>query len=245
MMLAEEYLNEICRVLREAMESQIEKIQKVSEIIAESIMNDGVLHVFGTGHTMILAEEIFYRAGSLAAVNAMLDNGVSVRFGGTKSSQMERLEGYAKTIIENYDVRPGEVIIVLSNSGRNAVPIEMAMEAKKKGLKVIAVTSLAFSKSVPSRHSSGKRLFEVADLVIDNRVPPGDGTIQMGDLPQKVGPISTIINAALLHTIIMQACEIMLKKDIAPPIWMSANLEGGDEFNLKYLSRYKIRIKHL
>jgi len=244
-MLAEEYLNEICRVLREAMESQIEKIQKVSEIIAESIMNDGVLHVFGTGHTMILAEEIFYRAGSLAAVNAMLDNGVSVRFGGTKSSQMERLEGYAKTIIENYDVRPGEVIIVLSNSGRNAVPIEMAMEAKKKGLKVIAVTSLAFSKSVPSRHSSGKRLFEVADLVIDNRVPPGDGTIQMGDLPQKVGPISTIINAALLHTIIMQACEIMLKKDIAPPIWMSANLEGGDEFNLKYLSRYKIRIKHL
>jgi len=245
MMFAEEYLNEIYSVLREAMESQIEKIQKASEIIAESIINDGVLHVFGTGHTMILAEEVFYRAGSLVAVNAMLDNGVSVRFGGKKSSQMERLEGYAKTIIENYDVRPGEVIIVLSNSGRNAVPIEMAMEAKKKGLKVIAVTSLAFSKSVPSRHSSGKRLFEVADLVIDNRVPPGDGTIQMGDSPQKMGPISTIISAALLHTIIMQACEIMLKKGITPPIWMSANLEGGDEFNLKYLSRYKIRIKHL
>lgn len=93
-MLAEKYLNEICKELREAMESQREKIQKASEIIAESIMNDGVLHVFGTGHTMILAEEVFYRAGSLAAVNAMLDNGVSVRFGGTKSSQMERLEGY-------------------------------------------------------------------------------------------------------------------------------------------------------
>jgi len=245
MMLAEKYVNGICKWLREVMESQGEKIQRASEIIAESIMKDGVLHVFGTGHTMILAEEVFYRAGSLAAVNAMLDNGVSVRFGGIKSSQMERLEGYAKIIIGNYDVRPREVIIVLSNSGRNSVPIEMAIEAKKKGLTVIAVTSLAFSNCVPSRHSSGKYLFEVADLVIDNNVPPGDATMRIGDFPQKMGPISTIVNATILHTIIMQACQIMLEKGVTPPVWMSANLEGGDEFNLRHISRYKIRAKHL
>jgi len=101
MTLAERYLNEICSELRQVMESQREKIQKTSETISESVMNDGILHVFGTRHTMMLAEEIFYRAGSLAAVNAMLDNGVSVRSGGTKSSQMERMEGYAKIIIEN------------------------------------------------------------------------------------------------------------------------------------------------
>lgn len=194
---------------------------------------------------MILAEEVFYRAGSLVAINAMLDNGVSVHFGGTKSSRMERLEGYADIIIGQYDVRPGEAIIILSNSGRNAVPIEMAMAAKTKGLKVIAITSLAFSRSVPSRHSSGKRLFEVADIVIDNKVPPGDAVMEVGKLSQKMGPVSTIINAAILHTIIMQACQTMLEKGFLPPIWMSANLEGGDEFNLKYLSRYKTRAKHL
>ncbi len=245
MTLAERYLNEICGELRQVMESQKEKIQKASETIAESVMNDGILHIFGTGHTMMLAEEIFYRAGSLAAVNAMLDNGVSVRSGGTKSSRMERMEGYAKIIIENYEVHPGEVIIVLSNSGRNAVPIEMAMEAKRKGLKVIAITSSVFSKSIPSRHSSGKYLSEVADLVIDNGVPPGDAIMQIGNLPQKMGPVSTIINAAILHTVMMQACEIMLKKGITPPIWMSANLEGGDEFNRKHILRYRSRCKHL
>jgi uncharacterized phosphosugar-binding protein len=244
-MSTEEYLNKICETLRDTVESQRDKIKKASEIVADSVMKDGVLHVFGTGHTMILAEEVFYRAGSLAAINAMLDNGVSVRSGGTKSSRMERLEGYADIIIGQYDVRPGEAIIILSNSGRNAVPIEMAMAAKTKGLKVIAITSLAFSRSVPSRHSSGKRLFEVADIVIDNKVPPGDALMEIDKLSQKMGPVSTIINAAILHTIIMQACQIMLGKDFLPPIWMSANLEGGDEFNMKYLSRYKTRAKHL
>jgi len=238
-------LDEICKILRDAVESEQEKIQRVSKIVADSVMEGGVLHMFGTGHTMILAEEVFYRAGSLAAINAMLDNGVSIRFGGTRSSQMERLEGYAEIIIEQYEVRPGEVIIVLSNSGRNAVPIEMAMIAKRKGLKVVAITSLAFSRSVPSRHSSGKRLFELADIAIDNKVPPGDAAMEIGNFPQKMGPVSTIINAALLHTIIMGACQIMLEKGILPPVWMSANLEGGDEFNLKYISRYKGRAKHL
>lgn len=244
-MLAQEYLNKICETLRDTVESERDKIQKTSEIVADSVMKDGILHVFGTGHTMILAEEVFYRAGSLAAINAMLDNGVSVHFGGAKSSQMERLEGYADIIISQYEVRAGEAIIILSNSGRNAVPIEMAMAAKTKGLKVIAITSLAFSRSVPSRHSSGKRLFEVADIVIDNKVPPGDTVMQVDKLSQKMGPMSTIINAAILHIIMMQASQIMLEKGFLPPIWMSANLEGGDEFNLKYLSRYRTRAKHL
>jgi uncharacterized phosphosugar-binding protein len=244
-MSAEEYLNELCKTLRDAIKSEREGIQKVSEMVADSVTNGGVLHVFGTGHTMILAEEVFYRAGSLAAINAMLDNGVSIHFGGPKSSQMERLEGYADIIISQYDVRPGEVIIILSNSGRNAVPIEMAMAARRKGLRIVAVTSLGFSRSVPSRHSSGKRLFELADIVIDNKVPPGDATMEIRELRQKMGPISTIINAVILHTIIMQACQVMLKKGFAPPVWMSANLEGGDEFNLEYISRYKSRAKHL
>jgi uncharacterized phosphosugar-binding protein len=158
---------------------------------------------------------------------------------------MERLEGYAAMVIEQYDVRPEEIIIILSNSGRNAVPIEMAIQARKRGLKVVAITSLDFSRSVPSRHSSGKRLYELADVVIDNKVPVGDAAIGIEGIPQKMGPISTIINAVLMHAIIMRACQLMLEKGATPPVWMSANLEGGDEYNLQYTSKYKNRVKYL
>jgi len=244
-MLIDEYFEKIHKQLQNVLDSQREKILSAAEIIADSLLNRGLLHVFGTGHTMMIAEEIFYRAGELVPVNAMLDPGVSVREGATKSTQMERLEGYAKIILDNYDTNKGEAIIIASNSGINNVPIEMAIEAKKRGLKVIVLTSIAFSKSVASRHAGGKRLLEIADLVIDNLVPPGDAIIQMKGMPQKIGPISTIVNDAIIHAIIIKVAENMLRKGVTPPVWMSANLEKGDEFNAKYIKQYKGKIKHL
>lgn len=244
MISLEEYSGKICSLVSKAISSQSENIRKASRIIAESLISGGVLHVFGVGHTMILAEEVFSRAGGFAPVNAMLDAGVSTRLGAMKCSSMERLEGYAKIVLDNYETRKGEVIIVISNSGRNAVPIEMAIEAKKKGLIVIAITSLPFSRSVRSRHSSGKRLFDVADLVIDNLVPPGDAAFELPGLPQKIGPVSTILNATILHAIMIQVASEMLQRGIVPPIWVSGNLEGSDETNMSYIKRYASRLKH-
>jgi len=244
MISLEEYSGKICSLVSKAISSQSENIRKASNIITESLINDGIVHVFGVGHTMILAEEVFSRAGGFAPVNAMLDAGVSTRGGGMKCSRMERLEGYAEIVLQNYETRKGEAIIVISNSGRNAVPIEMAMEAKKKGLTVIAITSLPFSRSVSSRHSSGKRLFEVADLVIDNLVPPGDAAFELPGLPQKIGPVSTILNAAILHAIMIQAACNMLERGVVPPVWVSGNLEGSDQINTSYMERYASRLRH-
>jgi len=244
MISLEEYSSKICHLVSKTISSQSENIRKASKIIAESLISGGVLHVFGVGHTMILAEEVFARAGGLAPVNAMLDAGVSTRAGGMKCSRMERLEGYAKIVLDNYETREGEVIMVISNSGRNAVPIEMATEARKKGLTVIALTSLPFSRSVSSRHSSGKRLFEVADLVIDNMVPPGDAAFELPGLTQKIGPVSTILNAVILHAIIIQVASEMLQRGVTPPIWISGNLDGSEEINTSHIRKYASRLKH-
>ena len=244
MIFLEEYSGKICSLVSKVLSSQRDNIIEASSIVSESLINGGILHVFGVGHTMILAEEVFFRAGGFAPVNAMLDPGVSTRAGATKCSRMEKLEGYAEIVLQNYETRKGEVIIVISNSGRNAVPIEMAMEAKEKGLTVIAITSLPFSRSVGSRHSSGKRLFEVADLVIDNLVPPGDAAFELPGLPQKIGPVSTILNATILHGIMMQVARNMLQRGVVPPVWVSGNLEESYGMNAVYIERYASRLKH-
>lgn len=243
--LFEKYFEEIQKRIECIQKTELKNISIASDLVTNSLINDGIVHVFGTGHSLILAEEVFYRAGGLAPINPLLDAGVSLREGGTRSTLMERLEGYAKVISNYYNLEEKDVIIIVSNSGRNAVPIEMAIEAKKKGLKVVAITSVEFSKSAPSRHSSGKYLFDVADIIINNYVPPGDAVIKLEGLEQKMGPISTIINAFILHLIMMLAAQKMLRFGKTPPVWVSANIEGGDEFNEKFIRKYKNRIKHM
>ena len=163
-------------------------------------------------------------------------------YGATKSSAMERLEGLGKIIVDyvNPDIR--DVFTIISNSGVNAVPIEVAMEAKKRGNKVIAVTSKAHSQNVPSRHSSGKKLMEVADVVLDNCGEVGDVSIKIPGLGQGLGPTSTITGAYLLHAVMVQVAS-NLSKSMEPPVFWSANIPGGIEENKKIIERYKNRIR--
>src|SRR5699024_4539193 len=177
-MIFNDYFKEIHELLKKVEEKESENIVNASQIIADSIANDGVLHVFGCGHSQMYAMELFYRAGGLVPVNAILTPARSLAPTASFSTFGERQEGLAKLILDAENVKKQDVMLIVSTSGRNSVPIEMAIEAKNKGLKVIVLTSMAFTNEVTSRHKSGKKLYELADVVLDNHGESGDAALE-------------------------------------------------------------------
>lgn len=206
-----------------------------------AIIKDNIIHTFGTGHSQLIGMELFTRASGFANVNAILDDLVMLGSGARRGASIERISGLADVIWEKYFVQPEDLIIIISNSGRNAMPIEIAMKAKQEGIKIIAVTSLEQSKKYPSRHISQKKLYEIADVVINNCVPPGDGMMTIeGNL---AGPASSLSGIVIVNAITTEAMKIAAKKGIKLPIYQSQNIDGYNNESL-YL-QYENRIKHL
>jgi uncharacterized phosphosugar-binding protein len=237
---AKEFYQKVIETIEDVSRTQSDNIETASQWIAESIEAGGVLHIFGSGHSHIVGVDLFYRAGGLSPVNAILDYNLTQIGGGrpTRSTKLERLEGYAKIIFDNYDLRTGETLVIVSQSGINPAVVEAALEAKALGLKVIALTSLEQSSNAKSRHSSGKRLFELADLVIDNRIPPGDAVIEIGEGLPKAAPISTIIHCLIMQSIVAEVATRLYKAGVKPPLWMSANVPGGDAWAEEMMKQF-------
>lgn len=231
-----DYIANVHRLIDEMATANAESLGKISELIAASLADDGVLHVFGSGHSSLLAQEIFYRAGGLAPVNAMLDVNLTV-FGTSRPTWVERLEGYADSIFASYDVRPGEILLIISNSGINPVPIDMALGARKRGMIPIAVGSSSVYADAKSRHSSERSLFDMADHTLDTRVPYGDAIAEFGDV--QTGAVSTMLGSALLN---MLTIEIVQQVGTHAPVFVSQNIPGGDEANAALIERYRGRI---
>ena len=237
------YINAIDDVLNHILETQLENIEKAANIVADAIARDGLLYTFGTGHSHITAEDLTYRAGGLIAVDAIMERSLTGHEKVAQSEYMERVEGLAKVIFDYYEVSPNDALIVISNSGRNAAPIEMAMIARERKVPIIAVTSLAHSKGTTSRHSSGKKMYEFADVVIDNLCPKGDCLLRLEGLEQPVGACSSVATLFILNMIVTQACQNLLDKVVIQPVGMSGNLDGSLEYNKHLIDRYKGRIK--
>lgn len=222
---------------------QVENIQSVVQLITKSISADGVVHIFGCGHSHLFAEDLSYRAGGLVPINPVLDTGYTLIGGpASRSTRLERLEGYAEALLEGYEFHPGEVFIVMSQSGRNPGPVEAALYAKKKELQVVGITSVSQSKEQTSRHSSGKKVYEIADIVIDSHVPSGDAAVELAKGQPKVAPISTIIGSSILQGIVAEVAGAIHEKGEVPPVWLSSNVDGGDHHNTRMSSKYKSRI---
>jgi len=244
-MIFNDYFKEIHELLKKVEEKESENIVNASQIIADSIANDGVLHVFGCGHSQMYAMELFYRAGGLVPVNAILTPALSLAPTAPFSTFGERQEGLAKLILDAENVKKQDVMLIVSTSGRNSVPIEMAIEAKNKGLKVIVLTSMAFTNEVTSRHKSGKKLYELADVVLDNHGESGDAALETSGVESKFGPTSSVVGFTILQAIIAQVIESLSQKGIDPPIYVSSNLDKGDEINKEHIEKYRNRIKCL
>jgi uncharacterized phosphosugar-binding protein len=235
---ATRYLQTLQGLLEDLAGRTAEELEVLAHRIADSLSVGGVLHVFGTGHSQLVAQELAERAGGLAAVDAIVVPALSPS-DGQRAAAAERLAGYGQLIVDAEDLRAGEVLVIVSNSGINVVPIEVAMAASRRGLFVVAVISRAHCLAAPTRHPDGLRLLDVADLTLDTGAPSGDAAIALPN-GAATGPLSTVVAAAVLHAVLARTAELMAVSGAAPPVLVSQNLADHD-VNAGLFARYADR----
>ncbi|WP_194974303.1 sugar isomerase domain-containing protein [Aquiflexum lacus] len=224
---------------------QTEKIEQAAKWIADCLSNDGFIYTSGTGHSHIFAEEIFYRAGGFARVVAILDDALMLHKDASHSTEVERMEGYGARLLEGFPLSEKDVFIISSNSGRNTVSIEMAMIAKESGARLIVITNLKHTQSIDSRHPSGKKLYEIADVFFDNGGEIGDAAVTIEGFEFKVGATSTVIGTVILQSIMVQATENLIQMGLKPEVFSSSNSDEGEEHNEALIKKYKGIVKGL
>jgi len=224
---------------------QEREIREAASYISTTLKNKGWIYACGTGHSHMLAEEVFYRAGGFARVRPLLLPKLMLHESATGSTEEERKEGYAPLLFQEYEITERDVLIISSNSGRNSVPIELASFAQQKGAKVIVITNLAHSQSVSSRHSSGLKLYQLGNVVLDNFGEIGDSSLQLEGLNTAIGPTSTVIGTALLQAVCVEATAQLLAQGIVPDIFASSNSDQGGAHNEALLEAYKPLVKML
>ena len=242
-MILERYGERARALVDRIVTTQAGSITRAAGMVADTVAAGGVVFTFGTGHSHCIAEDAVYRAGGLVPVDAILEPSLTGTSDVTKSEYLERLEGFAPAILDHRGLGPDDLLIVISNSGRNAVPVEMALEARARGIRVVALTSLRYAETVTSRHSSRKKLHEVVDVAVDNGTEFGDAELRLEGVPNPVGPMSGIAGMFVIHAIMARATEILASKGIEPPVWESGNIDGASERNARHMDAYRGRIR--
>ncbi len=244
--VAARYLEHIAGVIARLAVEELPAIEAAAERVAGAVKEGHLVHTLGCGHSSLVAQEVFYRSGGLMLVNCLFPPGQLLNERPvTITTQMERVPGLAGAALDGASAQAGDVLIVVSSSGRNAVPIEAAVEGKQRGLYVIAVTSSTIAAQTTSRHASGQLLQDVADLVLDNKVIAGDAALELEGLRQRVGATSTVAGAALLQATMARAIEMLAEQGLEPPVFINANIEGGTEHNARVIAEHRDRLRHL
>ncbi|MEW4413478.1 SIS domain-containing protein [Clostridium sp. AN503] len=234
-----EFYNTVMEQLQQQFHEEQSHIEESSLACAESVKKGRLIHVFGCGHSQMFAMEVFYRAGGLVPVNALLIPHLALFPKAKLSTLQERVEGFSGEYLRLENVSPDDTMIIVSVSGRNAGVVDMALEAKQIGMKVIALTSEKFSGSVTSRHSSGKNLKDVADIVIDIKCVEGDACLSLPQMEAKFTGTSTILGMTVMDCIMARTVELCVEAGVIPPVYVSSNLDRGDKINAEYIDQYR------
>jgi len=241
-MLFKEYGESIMTRLQDVISTQADSIKSAAAVLADSIELSGVFHVIGTGgHSNMVAEESLWRAGSLACVNAMFEPSVNLLLGARRSGVFDQTDRGSEALLTYYDVRPKEALIIVSSSGTPVFPVTLAKEAKKRGIKTIAITSL-LAKTLPNPPLA---LYEAADIYIDNLMPPGDAELCLQGCDNRLGPSSSVINIAIYNMLVCQTVETLRARGIEPPVWHYDAAPDSEAINKSYFDRYSKRVKHM
>src|SRR5690349_5482709 len=238
------YLQFMGELQARVVQDQRVRLLEVAQQMAETIRRDQRIFLFGTGHSHLIVEEGFYRAGGLANVVPILTDHWMLHQLPELGSRLERTPGLADLILDRYAPEPGEMLFVFSNSGVNQLPVEMALRGRARGLFVVSVSSMEYARQAPLSEL-GMRLDQSADLALDNGGLPGDSSLALEGFPWRVAPSSTVICALLWNGLVAETARLLLESGIEPPIFVSLNLAGAAEYNQALLEKWRPRNIHL
>lgn len=244
------YLDKIIDNLTKVKTLQEENIKAAAKLMADAIADDRLIHVYGGGgHTTLAMGEMFFRAGGLSNINPIMETGLSVFNQALKYLELERTVNFGSAIMKYYELEKDDVLIIFHNIGINPATIDAAEEAKKRGAKIIAVSSSYWQDEMPAdhfiRHPSGKNLFDLSDVCIDDYNPVGDTVVEVPGFDTPIAPISNVVDFTIAHWLEIETVRQCVERGITPPMWHSANAPGGDAFNAEYLKKYRPRVKAL
>ncbi|MBK3643880.1 SIS domain-containing protein [Streptomyces sp. NPDC001260] len=242
--LADQFLDAAIDLLRRVRDEQTESITAAGTLLADTVADGGRLFAFGAGHSSLPAQDVVYRAGGLALMNLLVVPGVVGVdvMPATLGSALERVDGLASAVLDTSPLRAGDALVIISLSGRNALPVEMAMNARALGVKVIGVTSVAYATETRSRHVSGTYLKDHCDIVLDSKIAIGDATLALDTVPAPFAPASTVVTSAIMQAVMATAAGSLADRGIEPPLLRSGNVDGGHEWNGRVMKEYGDRI---
>lgn len=244
------YAATIINLITEIEKHQLDNMKAAARLMADAIEQDRLIHVYGGGgHTTLVMGEMFFRAGGFSNINPIMETGLSVFNQALKYLELERCVNYGASIVKYYKLKPDDVLLIFHNIGINAATIDAALEAKKAGAKIVAISSSAWQREMSPdhfiRHPSRKNLFDLADVCIDDYNPVGDAAVTVPGFDTPIAPISNIIDFYIAHRLEIETVKECVNRGVQPPVWRSANAPGGDEFNAKYIEKYQPLVKSL
>ncbi|WP_432101142.1 SIS domain-containing protein [Streptomyces sp. WAC 04229] len=241
---AGQFLDAAIDLLRRVRDEETDSVEAAGRLLADTVQRGGRLFAFGAGHSSLAAQDVVYRAGGLALMNLLTVPGVVGVdvMPATLGSALERVDGLASVVLDSSPLREGDALVIISLSGRNALPVEMAMKARALGVRTIGVTSVAYASETTSRHGSGTFLKDHCDIVLDSKIAVGDAELTLDTVPAPFAPASTVVTSALMQAMMATAAGALADRGIEPPLLRSGNVDGGHDWNTRVLDQYRDRI---